>query len=59
MIKTETKEIIINIETFAHLPLELRNSAKISSKVLFFVSGTFLYVNIQKIARNTLKGRNV
>lgn len=33
--------------------------AEISSNVLFFVSGTCLYVNIQKIPKNTLNGRNV
>ena len=38
--------------------LFLLKSAAISSKVLFFVSGTRLYVKIQKIARRTLNGRN-
>lgn len=31
----------------------------ISSKVLFFVSGTLRYVKTQKSARNTLNGRKV
>ena len=43
----------------AYLPLLCLNNARISSKVLFLVSGTFLYVKIQKMARNALNGRNV
>lgn len=43
----------------SYLPFPCLKSASISSKVLFFVSGTFLYVNIQNIARNTLNGRKV
>ena len=35
------------------------NSVAISSKVLFFVSGTFLQVNTQNRARKTEKGRKV
>lgn len=42
-----------------YLPFPCLNNAKISSNVLFFVSGTFLYVNIQKIANITLNGKNV
>jgi hypothetical protein len=42
-----------------YLPFPCLNSASISSNVLFFVSGTFLYVKIQKMARNALNGRNV
>ena len=42
-----------------YLPFPCLKSAKISSNVLFFVSGTFLYVNIQNIAKNTLNGKNV
>lgn len=42
-----------------YLEFPCLNKARISSKVLFFVSGTFLYVNIQNIASITLNGRNV
>lgn len=43
----------------SYLSFPCLNKASISSKVLFLVSGTFLYVNIQKIANSTLNGRNV
>lgn len=43
----------------AYLSLPCLNKARISSNVLFLVSGTCLYVKIQKMARNALNGRNV
>ena len=47
------------VSGLTYLPLPCLNNASISSNVLFLVSGTFLYVKIQKMARNTLNGRNV
>lgn len=47
------------VSGLTYLPFPCLNNASISSNVLFLVSGTFLYVKIQKMARNTLNGRNV
>ena len=50
----------LELLSFSYLFLcPVLNRVAISSNVLFLVSGTFLYVKIQKIARKTLNGKNV
>lgn len=51
--------MVVSCLCAAYLSLPCLNKARISSNVLFLVSGTFLYVKIQKMARNALNGRNV